>query len=463
MDLKAGDEFQFARDTDWSNKRGYGYLSTITMADGTEVFESQGSVYDDSLKGSNIKVKYSGNYTLTLKTYPNEDYYNTEGTGYTEERKEIYNIGLYDKITWVRNGDVLNDTVTVTNYYIKGANITGWKDMYNTSTQMTAEGDTHTLSVYLKEGEEFMFTSRVTKIEDGVTSSSVGAEYIKANALTDASKAYVDGDTGNMTAKTTGQYTFTYNSTSKELSVTVDTSVTPASYDYYLDGNFDGGNYGDFITSPANFKLTETTEGSGVYAIKNVTLDEGAELLLRAYAAGDTADWNHTHTDYQYAYLAANTAFSAASDTNNNIKVVTAGVYDISFDSYSKMITIVEHNEDADPADTLDIYIKGSGINNWSHNFSSEYVMTLSEDKTTYEYVLTVGEDGVQFGLEKHTKGEKEGYGDYLGLSAIGTSGDANSLFNPGSGSNFECSTAGTYKIVYNIETGKVDFYTISE
>ena len=86
--------------------------------------------------------------------------------------------------------------------------------------------------------------------------------------------------------------------------------------------------------------------------------------------------------------------------------------------------------------------------------------MTLSADKTTYEYTLTVAANStVEFGLEKHTKGEKEGYGDYLGLSALGSSGDANSSFTPESGTNFKCSTAGTYKIVYNIETGKVDFY----
>lgn len=460
-DLKEGDQFQFVINTDWANKRGYGYLSSLTDANGKEVFSGQGSVYDDSSKGSNIVCEYSGNYTLTLKTYPNEDYYNTEGTGYTEERKEIYNLGTYDQINWVRNGDVVNNSVTMTDFYIKGASITGWKDMYNASTKMVNNGNEYTMSVYLKEGDQFMFTSQVTKIENGNTTVATGADYIKASELDDASKSYVDGTTNNMTAKASGAYTFTYNHTTKKLTVAFDAAAAQSKYDYYVDGNFNGGNYGDFITKPADFKLTETAEGSGVYEIKNVTLDKGKELLLRSYVEGETADWNHTHIDYQYAYLAANSAFEVASDTNNNIKVKTTGAYDITFDSYSKIITITEH---IDSADTLDIYIKGQNINGWSHGWSEDYLFTLSADETKYEYTLTVEEDkAVSFGFEKHPKGETTGYGDYLGASAIGTSGDANDKFTPESGSNFTCSTAGTYKIVYNIETGKVDFYGVTE
>lgn len=355
MDLKEGDQFQFALDSEWSNKRGYGYLETLTMPDGTEVFSGEGSPYDDSAKGSNIVCEYAGNYTLTLYTYPNDDYYNTSGTGYTEDRKEIYNLGTYDKITWVRNGDVINDSVTITDFYIKGASITNWADMYNSNTQMVNNGGTYTMSVYLKEGDQFMFTSRITKIEDGETSYSTGSVYIRAENLDEASSAYVGGETGNMTALASGTYTFTYNG--ETLSVAFDAAAVPAAYDYYIDGTFDGNNYGDFITSPDEFKMTETSEGSGVYAISQVTLTEGAELLIRSYLEGETADWDHTHIDYQYANMAANPAFSAASDTNNNILVLTEGVYNITFDSYSKIITISAYSADVDPSDTLDVYI----------------------------------------------------------------------------------------------------------
>ena len=461
MDLKEGDQFQFALDSEWSNKRGYGYLETLTMPDGTEVFSGEGSPYDDSAKGSNIVCEYAGNYTLTLHTYPNEDYYNTSGEGYTEARKEIYNLGTYDKITWVRNGDVINDSVTITDFYIKGASITNWADMYNSDTQMLNDGGTYTMSVYLKEGDQFMFTSRVTKIEDGEMTYSTGSEYIKAENLDDASAAYVGGETGNMTALASGTYTFTYDG--ENLSVAFDATAVPAAYDYYIDGTFDGNNYGDFITSPDEFKMTETSEGSGVYAISQVTLTEGAELLIRSYLEGETADWNHTHVDYQYANMAANAAFSAASETNNNILVLTEGVYDITFDSYSKIITISEYVEGANPADTLDVYIKGSAVNSWNHNFSADYRFTLSEDESSYELTITLTAND-DFGIEVFSKGATEG-GAFKKTGVIGTAGDANSLFVPEGGGdvNFVCSVAGTYRIVYNISADTVDFYTVTE
>lgn len=343
MDLKEGDEFQFAINSAWANQRGFGYLVETELSDGTTVFSSNASPYTDAAKKANIKVDYSGNYTFTLRTYPNEDYYDTSSAYYTEATKENYNLGTYDTITWVRNGDVLKDSVTITDFYIKGSGITGWADMYNASTQMIQNGSVYTLSVYLKEGEQFLFTSRNTKIENG-----------------------------------------------------------------------------------------ETTTTS-----------------------------NTANNLFQYAYLKSNPSFEAVSAADNNIKVLSSGTYVIAIDSYSKIITISEY---IDSADIYDIYIKGSGINNWSHDFSSDYRFTISSDETAYEYTLTIAEGTtVQFGLAKYGKGESTGYGDYLGLSAIGTDGDANALFNPESGSNFECATAGTYRIVYAIDTGLVDFYTVTE
>lgn len=454
-DLKEGDQFQFALNADWENKRGFGYLASLNLPDGTAAFSGQGSVYDDSAKGSNIVCEYSGNYTLTLKTYPNEDYYNTSGEGYTEARKEIYNLGTYDSIEWVRNGDVINDSVTVTDFYIKGAQITGWADMYNNSTKMVNNGGTYTMSIYLKEGDQFMFTSQVTKIESSGTTSSTGSEYIKSNNLTEESRTLVSGYSaagGNMTAVASGMYTFTYDGAAKTLAVTFK-AETPAAYDYYIDGNFDGHNYGDFITTPASFKLAETASGSGVYELKNIKLTKDSELLLRAYAAGETADWNHTHTDYQYAYLAANSAFEAASATNNNIKVKTEGVYDISFDSYSKIITIKSVNAG------FDIYIKG-GMNGWSHNFDAQYKMTKSaKEANVYEITLEF-EANWELGLAKYDEGVKTGDGEWVGLDNLGTSGDANEQFSQASG-NLKCKQAGTYRVTYNTETGKIDFYAV--
>ena len=459
MDLKAGDEFQFALNSSWENKRGFGYLDTLELADGTAVFSGQGSPYDDSTKGQNIKVEYSGNYTLTLYTYPNEDYYNTSAPSYTEEQKEVYNLGMFDKITWVRNGDVLNDSVTITDYYIKGADITDWADMYNLHTQMLNNGSNYTMSIYLKEGDEFMFTSRITKIEDGETTYTTGADTIKAENLDEASAAYVGGDSGNMTALASGTYTFTYNKDAKTLSVAFDADEKPAAQDYYLDGDFlDGANkYGAFIDDPDSYKLVETEAGSGVYKLSGVEFKDGQLVLIRAYAAGATASWDATHTDYQFTYLAKNDNCEAESESSANIRVLVAGTYDITFDSYSQMITILPHVE-AEEGDVYDIYIKGSSVNGWTHNFDAQYKMTLSEDGLTYEMTIELTAND-SFGLERFAKGATTGFGDFINSTWLGTEGDANSIVTPATAGNFTCTTAGTYRIVYTIATEKVDFY----
>lgn len=463
MDLKKGDQFQFVINADWANKRGFGYLASQNLENEEKAFSGEGSVYDDSAKGSNITCEYLGNYTFKLKTYPNEDYYNTSGTGYTEDRKEIYNLGLYDTIEWVRNGDVVNDSITVTDFYIKGASITGWKDMYSPYTKMVNGGNKYTMSIYLKQGDDFMFTSRLTKISDEGEEISQGSAYIKAENLTDASKTFVEGTSGNMKAKASGIYTFTYDNSAKTLAVTFDSEGALTAYDYYLDGNFNGGNYGDFIKKPADFKLVEKTAGSGVYEITGVTLDAGKEFLIRSFKPGDKLDYANKQIDFQFTYLAPNHAFEMAAKDNENIKVKTAGKYDISLDSYSRVITIVPHNEN--PEDTLDIYIKGTNIGtqvSWGHNFEDQYRFALSADKTAYEYTLTITEGKpVEFGLAKYAKGVNTGDGEWRGVSKLGTAGDANADFRPESGDNFKCNKAGTYKIVYTIATDTLDIYKV--
>ncbi len=465
VDLYEGDLFQFAINESWHNQRGVGYLTTTKLADGTEVFSGASTIGDNSSYRLNIKCEYAGNYTFTLTTHPDDDTYETDNASYTEANKEAFNINPLDTISWVRNGDASQPVEVITDYYIKGSGITNWKDMYNAATKMTNANGVYTLSVYLKEGEEFLFTSQNTI----GTEVGTGTEYIRATNLDDAGKAYLDQKpSANMVAKAAGTYTFTYTAATKVLSVSFDANQTPVATDYYIDGTFAEGvaDWSGYCFN-ADYKLTETAGGSGVYEIKNVALKANSQIIIQAFKAGATerGEWGTEGYNglgsYNYTYLyGGGEAFSAVGDGNNNIKVLTAGNYDITFDSYAKMITMTVHTESAD---TLDIYIKGENINSWAHNWSKDYLFTLSQDETKYEYTLTV-EAGktVSFGFEKHPKGETTGYGDYLGASAIGTSGDANAKFLPESGNNFTCSEAGTYKIVYDIASGKIDFYAVN-
>lgn len=222
LDLCADDEFQFAINTSWNHQRGYGYLNTIQQ-DGTEYFQNSGSLGDNSSKRSNIKCKVTGNYTFTLTTYPAEDVYETDNANYTEENKEGFNINPFDTITWTYNGEAtVNLSDLVTDYYIKGAVVTEWKDVYSDETKFTNENGTYTLKVKLTKGDEFMFTSMVTT--DG--NSSTGTEYIRYTNITsdDADSLSLVSSTAsaNLIAEKEGTYVFTYNPSTQVLKVSME-------------------------------------------------------------------------------------------------------------------------------------------------------------------------------------------------------------------------------------------------
>lgn len=219
LDLEEGDEFQLAMNSAWENQRGYGYLSTITQ-DGVEYFANSGGLGDTGVKRANIKVKVPGNYTLTLTTYPGEDTYDTEASGYLEDNKENFNINPYDSITWVYNGESEAGGVEMqTDYYIKGAKITDWKDVYSDETKFTEENGIYTLTITLEEGDEFMFTSLLTAGDV----ESVGNEYIRYTNIAEddtESLSHVTGTEGaNLVAGAGGSYTFTYDPSTQVLTV----------------------------------------------------------------------------------------------------------------------------------------------------------------------------------------------------------------------------------------------------
>ena len=219
LDLYEDDQFQFATDTSWMNQRGFGYIPladrTMTV-DGEEVtpFSGGGGIGETADKQSNIIVEYPGNYTFTLTTYPDEDYYDDN------VNNGQVSISNFDTITYEYNGPAAELSSTVTEFYIKGQDITQWGDMYNPATQMTRVGSTYTLTVYLKAGDQVMFTSLNVDRETG--ESTVGTTYINVTNLDEESASLFTAAGNNMTVNTSGEYTFTYDADSKTLSAALD-------------------------------------------------------------------------------------------------------------------------------------------------------------------------------------------------------------------------------------------------
>ena len=463
LDLYEDDQFQFATDTSWMNQRGFGYIPladrTMTV-DGEEVtpFSGGGGIGETADKQSNITVEYPGNYTFTLTTYPDEDYYDDN------VNNGQVSISNFDTITYEYNGPAAELSSTVTEFYIKGQDITQWGDMYNPATQMTRVGSTYTLTVYLKAGDQVMFTSLNVDRETG--ESTVGTTYINVTNLDEESASLFTAAGNNMTVNTSGEYTFTYDADSKTLSAALDEDATLVEADYYLDGSFGGLSWNQSFYDP-DYKFAAA--GNDVYTLDGIELAAGDEIVIQSFTQGATEESGEKLAAYNFRYYrGTDGAFEAADADNNNynIAVVTAGTYNIEFDAYAKIITIV-------PADMQHtVYIKGSFVEGWkitdeNGELIDDYKLEETSDGV-FEITMTITDEMVadgatwQAGLQLDTTTGNDG--TFLGAGALGddAADNANALFRPETGNNLTSTTAGTYRFVYDLNTGKLNIYKVT-
>ena len=470
LDLYEDDQFQFATDTSWMNQRGYGYIPladrTMTV-DGQEVtpFSGGGGIGETADKQSNIIVDYPGNYTFTLATYPDEDYYDEN------VNSGQVSISNFDTITYEYNGPAAELSSTVTEYYIKGANITQWADIYNPSTQMTRVGTTYTLSVYLTAGDQFMFTSLV--VDRATGESTVGTSYLRGTNLDEASQTLFTDYSNNMTPAADGLYTFTYDASTQVLSVTFDGTAELAEYDYYLDWEFGASDsvceWGSYPNTDGDYTYAFTEQSDGTYLLEGVQLTAGNQIVLRGFEPGETPTNGGQAVSYNYQYYRGTDGTVEAADAENenyNILVVTAGTYNIEFDAYAKIISIT-------PADMQHtVYIKGSFVEGWKITDDNgvlidDYKLTETSDGV-FEITMTITDEMVangatwQAGLQLDTTTGSDG--TFVGVSSLGedAADNANALFRPASGNNLTCTTAGTYRFVYDWESGELNIYAVT-
>lgn len=462
LDLYEDDQFQFATDTSWMNQRGFGYIPladrTMTV-DGEEVtpFSGGGGIGETADKQSNIIVEYPGNYTFTLTTYPDEDYYDDN------VNNGLVSISNFDTITYEYNRPAAELSSTVTEFYIKGQDITQWGDLYNPATQMTRVGSTYTLTVYLKAGDQVMFTSLNVDRETG--ESTVGTTYINVTNLDEESASLFTAAGNNMTVNTSGEYTFTYDADSKTLSAALDEDATLVEADYYLDGSFGGLSWNQSFYDP-DYKFAAA--GNDVYTLDGIELAAGDEIVIQSFTQGATEESGEKLAAYNFRYYrGTDGAFEAADADNNNynIAVVTAGTYNIEFDAYAKIITIV-------PADMQHtVYIKGSFVEGWkitdeNGELIDDYKLEETSDGV-FEITMTITDEMVngatwQAGLQLDTTTGSDG--TFIGAGALGedAADNANALFRPETGNNLTSTTAGTYRFVYDLNTGELNIYEVT-
>lgn len=211
VDLYEGDQFQLitGNTVGWLNQRGYGHIEDTTV-DGVTYFTSDGGLGNPGTRRMNAKVQVDGNYTLTLKTYPANDTYDTENPEYTEEKHEVFNNSIFDYVTWERNGDPVGEVGvdnTAYDFYIKGEIVTGWAAPKDAQYKMTESDGVYTLTIALEANDNFMFYSY------DPAEGADGTLFIKAeNIDRENSAAEILGspESGNMKSGAAGTYTFTY-------------------------------------------------------------------------------------------------------------------------------------------------------------------------------------------------------------------------------------------------------------
>ena len=145
---------------------------------------------------------------------------------------------------------------------------------------------------------------------------------------------------------------------------------------------------------------------------------------------------------------------------------MTAGTYNIEFDAYAKIITIV-------PADMQHtVYIKGSFVEGWkitdeNGELIDDYKLEETSDGV-FEITMTITDEMVadgatwQAGLQLDTTTGSDG--TFIGAGALGedAADNANALFRPETGGNLTSTTAGTYRFVYDLNTGELNIYEVT-
>lgn len=420
LDLFENDEWQICSSGSWSDKHGFDCIEEPS---------------ENFAKGGNVTVKVAGNYTLTLTVAEAE---------------------ADDTITWVRNGDtVLDESEVITDYYIKGAKITDWKDFYAPVTHFAeksgAEG-VYELTVYLAQGDEFMFSTTATS--NGETSA--GTIYIRSTNLDETSKELFDETSSkNIIVKESASYKFTYTASTGVLSAEKVSTDAPAAADYYIDGTFGSNNWD--CPFKEQFKLAQDADNPNLYTISGVELDQGKQFIIQAFKAGSTergtwgTDSYNGLGSYNFNYLFnGGENFSAVDASNQNIKILKASTYKISFNSYSKMITIEDENIPDDA------YIKGNMTGSGSGwGIVEDWKMTYDADAKTYTITKAFAVDnefGIMVAVGNTTT--QRTWLDKANVSGTPAGFDV-------SGSSIKCTTAGTYTVTLDM-SGETPVITIT-
>ena len=428
LDLARGDLFQIVMNSSYGGQHGFADI-VEPVKDGETYFALAGD-------GNNARVEVSGNYTLTLNL--------------DDETP------LGDTVTWVRNGDIVQELPVAYDVFMKTQPDEGstWiiSERHSTGTDGMAEGVVE-FRAYFTAEKQFCFIYYEPGVPDDEVGSYFNPGMLVTGAMIGSDGAYNDNFgifENNFVCEVAGFYIMRIDFNGGEVKVDfVGYQETMPEFEAIIKGN----------ALEVGWDGSERVQSSGAKVEMIVEFIQTGEETLSDGQFG-FAWWDDSTTTSIGNWIGvanigtsgdANSLFVSDQDSNNFVASVT-GTYKVVIDMSSGTPVVDFYSPD------WEVIVKGTAFDvGWDG--TDRLPVFGSRFELEYEFI----EDG-EFGFTIYGKTVTNQYGDYVGWAYLGTSGDANGNFSSPSGNNIICNKGGTYKIVIDFSGDEyvVDFYLVA-
>lgn len=427
LDLARGDLFQIVMNSSYGGQHGFADI-VEPVKDGETYFALAGD-------GNNARVEVSGNYTLTLNL--------------DDETP------LGDTVTWVRNGDIVQELPVAYDVFMKTQPDEGstWviSERHSTGTDGMAEGVVE-FRAYFTAEKQFCFIYYEPGVPDDEVGSYFNPGMLVTGAMIGSDGAYNDNFgifENNFVCEVAGFYIMRIDFNGGEVKVDfVGYQETMPEFEAIIKGN----------ALEVGWDGSERVQSSGAKVEMIVEfIQTGEETLADGQFGFSWWDDSTTTGIGNWIGVAnigtsgdANSLFVSDKDTNNFVASVT-GTYKVVIDMSSGTPVVDFYSPD------WEVIVKGTAFDvGWDG--TGRLPVFSNRFELEYEFI----EDG-EFGFTIYGKTVTNQYGDYVGWAYLGTSGDANGNFSSPSGNNIVCNKGGTYKIVIDFSGDEyvLDFYLV--
>lgn len=427
LDLARGDLFQIVMNSSYGGQHGFADI-VEPVKDGETYFALAGD-------GNNARVEVSGNYTLTLNL--------------DDETP------LDDTVTWVRNGDIVQELPVAYDVFMKTQPDEGstWiiSERHSTGTDGMAEGVVE-FRAYFTAEKQFCFIYYEPGVPDDEVGSYFNPGMLVTGAMIGSDGAYNDNFgifENNFVCEVAGFYIMRIDFNGGEVKVDfVGYQETMPEFEAIIKGN----------ALEVGWDGSERVQSSGAKVEMIVEfIKTGEETLTDGQFGFSWWDDSTTTGIGNWIGVAnigtsgdANSLFVSDKDTNNFVASVT-GTYKVVIDMSSGTPVVDFYSPD------WEVIVKGTAFDvGWD---GTRLPVFGNRFELEYEFI----EEG-EFGFTIYGKTVTNQFGDYVNWAYLGTSGDANGNFSSPSGNNIVCDVGGTYKIVIDFSGDEyvVDFYLVA-